>query len=289
MMTSRQRAHLLAVSLLVALLVLSTAAFAQEPAQPEAQQPATQPAQQQAQQTQQPGQKPPSASSGGIQPATAQKAGQDQGGQKPAQNGATQSKDRLFFALPNFNTLENAGNVPPLTVGQKFKLITRSSFDPAQFVWYGLISGIGQAEDSEKAYGQGWGAYGKRYATTLADGTVEGYMVSGIFPSVLKQDPRYFIMGKGTVVHRTMYALSRLFVTRSDSGHAEFNASEILGSASAAAISTYGYHPGDEKTLSNTASVWGTQVAYDGIAIVIKEFWPDIRRKIGKKHAADQN
>ena len=178
--------------------------------------------------------------------------------------------------------------MPPLTVGQKFKLITRSSFDPAQFVWYGLISGIGQAEDSEKAYGQGWGAYGKRYATTMADGTVEGYMVSGIFPSVLKQDPRYFIMGKGTLVHRTMYALSRLFITRSDSGHSEFNASEILGSASAAAISTYGYHPGDEKTLSNTASVWGTQVGYDGIAIVIKEFWPDIRRKIVKKHA-DQN
>jgi hypothetical protein len=285
MMTRPRRAHWLAFPLFVALVVFSIPALAQEPAQPEAQQPATQPAQQ----TQQPGQKPPSATSGGIQPATAQKAGQDQGRQKPAQNGATQSKDRLFFALPNFNTLENAGNVPPLTVGQKFKLITRSSFDPAQFVWYGLISGIGQADNSESAYGQGWGAYGKRYATTMADGTVEGYMVSGIFPSVLKQDPRYFIMGKGTVMHRTVYALSRLFITRSDSGHAEFNASEILGSASAAAISTYGYHPENDKTLSNTASVWGTQVAYDGIAIVIKEFWPDIRRKMSKKHAADQN
>lgn len=289
MMTSRRRASWLAVSSLIVLFVCSTAALAQEPAQPEAQQPAMQPAPQAAQQTQQPEQKSPTGTSGSIQPATTQKSGQDHGGQTPGQNGATQSKDRLFFALPNFNTLENGGNVPPLTVGQKFKLITRSSFDPAQFVWYGLISGIGQAEDSEKAYGQGWGAYGKRYATTMADGTVEGYMVSGIFPAVLKQDPRYFIMGKGTVVHRTMYALSRLFITRSDSGHAEFNASEILGSASAAAISTYGYHPGDEKTLSNTASVWGTQVAYDGIAIVIKEFWPDIRRKISKKHGADQN
>jgi hypothetical protein len=289
MMTSPWRAHLLAVSLLFALFAFSNAASAQEPTQPEPQQPVTQPAQQAAPQTQQPGQTSPSGSSGGVQPATAQKPGPGQSAQKPAQSGATQSKDRLFFALPNFSTLENAGSVPPLTVGEKFKLITRSSFDPAQFAWYGLISGIGQAEDSEKAYGQGWGAYGKRYATNLADGTVEGYMVSAVFPSVLKQDPRYFIMGKGTVVHRTMYALSRLFITRSDSGHAEFNASEILGSASAAAISTYGYHPGDEKTLSNTGSVWGTQVAYDGIAVVIKEFWPDIRRKLSKKRAADQD
>ena len=289
-MTSPRRAYWLGFPLLVALLVFSTAALAQAPAQPESQQPAAQPAPPPPQQSQQPGQQPPSESSGGVQPAaTSQKAGQDQGAQKPAQNGATQSKDRLFFALPNFNTLENGGNVPPLTVGEKFKLITRSSFDPAQFVWYGLISGIGQAENSEPAYGQGWGAYGKRYATTMADGTVEGYMVSGVFPSVLKQDPRYFIMGKGTFAHRTVYALSRLFITRSDSGHAEFNASEIFGSASAAAISTYGYHPANDKTLSNAASVWGTQVAYDGIAIVIKEFWPDIRRKMSKKHAADQN
>lgn len=289
-MISPRRAYWLGFPLLVALLVFPTAALAQPPAQPQAQQPAAQPATQPQQQSPPPGQKPVSEPSDRVQPAaTTQKAGQDQDGQKPTQNGATQSKDRLFFALPNFNTLENSGNVPPLTVGQKFKLITRSSFDPAQFVWYGLISGIGQAENSESAYGQGWGAYGKRYATTMADGTVEGYMVSGIFPSVLKQDPRYFIMGKGTITHRTMYALSRLFITRSDSGRAEFNASEIFGSASAAAISTYGYHPENDKTLSNTASVWGTQVAYDGIAIVIKEFWPDIRRKMSKKHAADQN
>ena len=33
-------------------------------------------------------------------------------------------------------------------------------------------------------------------------------------------------------------------------------------------------------------SVWGTQVGYDALTFVIKEFWPDIRRKLHKPKAA---
>jgi hypothetical protein len=40
--------------------------------------------------------------------------------------------------------------------------------------------------------------------------------------------------------------------------------------------------------LPNTLSVWGTQVGYDTITLVVKEFWPDIRRKIQKKRQPTQ-
>ena len=30
--------------------------------------------------------------------------------------------------------------------------------------------------------------------------------------------------------------------------------------------------------------MWGSQVGYDTITIVVKEFWPDIHRKLSKKH-----
>jgi hypothetical protein len=249
--------------------------------QPEAQQSAP-PSQQQTQQ-------PQSGTPASGQTANDQKSAQDQASPKPDQNVAPVSKDRLFYTLPNFLSVENAANIPTMTTGEKFKVIARSSFDPVEFVWYGVISAVGQAQNSESAYGQGWGAYGKRYATNLADGTVEGFMTSAILPSALKQDPRYYVLGQGGFWHRTSYALSRLIITRSDSGSSQFNASEIFGSASAAAISTYGYHPENDKTLGNAASVWGTQVAYDGLAFVVKEFWPDIRRKIHSKRAGDQN
>lgn len=213
------------------------------------------------------------------------------------------SNDRLFFALPNFLTLENGGHVPPLTSGQKFHVVFRSSFDYIQFPWYAFLSGISQAENSEPGYGQGWEGYGKRYGSAFADGTIENFMVGAVFPSLLHQDPRFFQSGKGGFLHRAGYAVSRSFVTRTDSGHSQFNYSEIIGGMTAASISTFSYHPKSfttvhysatgvptyvftpsDRTLKNDAKVWGTQLGYDTVTIVIKEFWPDIHRKLGKKH-----
>jgi hypothetical protein len=201
-------------------------------------------------------------------------------------NGGT-SNDRLFFALPNFLTLENAGKVPPLSTKEKFKVVARGSFDYVQYPWYGFLAGISQAEDSEPGYGQGAQGYGKRYGAAFADGTIENFMTGAVLPSVLRQDPRYFQLGHGGFMHRTVYAASRNLITRTDSGHSQFNYSEVVGGAISAAISTYSYHPSADRTVSNTASVWGTQYGYDTLTLVIKEFWPDIRRKIHHRPSAE--
>jgi len=192
------------------------------------------------------------------------------------------SNDRLFYALPNFLTVETQ-NVPPLTVGQKFKVVARGSFDYIQIPWYGFLAGVSQAENSEPGYGQGAVGFGKRFGAYAADGTIENFFTGAILPSILHQDPRYFQSGKGGFWQRTRYSVSRIFVTRTDSGDHQFNYSEIFGSGISAAISTYSYHPKGDRTLPNTASVWGTQVGYDTITIFVKEFWPDIRRKLSKK------
>lgn len=213
------------------------------------------------------------------------------------------SNDRILYALPNFLTLENAGKLPPMPVKDKFKVVALSTFDPVNFAWWGLLSGISQAENSEPAFGQGWAAYGKRYGTQAADSTIENFMVGAVFPSALHQDPRFYQSNGGTFGHRAWYAGTRIFVTRGDSGHKQFNFSEIFGSAFAAAISTYSYHPRStylstptnphmfipsDRTLLNTTSVWGTQVGLDTITYEIKEFWPDIRRMLKHQKNMDK-
>lgn len=180
-------------------------------------------------------------------------------------------------------TVEDAGQIPPLTAGQKFKVVGQSSFDPVQFAWYGFLAGVSQAESSEPGFGQGAEGYGKRYGAYFADGTIENFFVGAILPSVFHQDPRFFQSGRGSFLDRTGYAISRIVVTRGDSGHNQFNFSEVFGSAIASGISTYSYHPHADRTLKNTASVWGSQVGYDTITLVVKEFWPDIRRKMKKQ------
>jgi len=226
-------------------------------------------------------QEPPATTPSNEQSKAGDKNNADQKAEENSRTGT--SNDRLFYTLPNFLTVQNAGQLPPLTSAQKFKVVARSSFDYVEYPWYGALAGISQAENSEPGYGQGAAGYGKRYGAAFADGTIENFMTGAILPSLLRQDPRFYQSGSGTFWHRTGYAVSRIFVTRTDSGGEQFNYSEIFGSAIAAGISTYSYHPRADQTLPNTLSVWGTQVGYDMLTIVVKEFWPDIRRKISHK------
>jgi hypothetical protein len=210
------------------------------------------------------------------------------------------SNDRLGGILPNFLTLETGAKVPPLTVKQKFGVVARSTFDPVQYPWWALLSGLDQAADSDSQLGQGWKGYAKRYGLVAADGTVENFMVAAVLPSLLRQDPRFYQYSEGGFFRRTGYAVTRIVVTRGDSGKAQFNYSEIFGAGLAAAISTYSYHPrsafistptnphkfvASDRTFRNFASTWGTQVSLDAMTIFLKEFWPDVRRKFShKKH-----
>ncbi|HLV86084.1 MAG TPA: hypothetical protein VKV39_03850 [Candidatus Sulfotelmatobacter sp.] len=240
------------------------------------------------------GQQPPSTS--------ASEAGQDKDKttDKGKSDSSGTSKDRLFYALPNFLTIENAGKIPPLTPKQKFGVVARGSFDYVQLPWYAFLSGISQAEDSEPGYGQGAAGYGKRVGSAFADGTIENFLTGAALPSILHQDPRYFQSGQGSFFHRTLYAMSRNLITRTDSGKNQFNYSEVVGGALAASISTFSYHPKShlfptttpgvyrfvpsDRTLPNTAKVWATQYGYDTLTLVVKEFWPDIRRKMSHNH-----
>ncbi len=239
-----------------------------------------------------------------AKPPASQQPASDKDKDKSAKDTSGQGKvagtsnDRLFYTLPNFLSLENKEKLPPMSTKNKFKVVALGTFDYVQYPWWGLLSAISQAENNEAAFGQGWEAYAKRYGTTAGDSTVENFMVGAVLPSVLHQDPRFYYSEKGGFVRRTGYAVSRIFVTRSDFGKTQFNFSEIVGSASAAAISTYSYHPkstyingkfiGSDRTLSNTASVWETQLTLDTITLVVKEFWPDIHRKMSHKHNAEK-
>ncbi len=225
---------------------------------------------------------PPSSTEKALAPHKSDKDKEAQGEDGQSQTSGT-SNDRLFFTLPNFLTLENANQVPPLTTGQKYRVVVRSSFDYVLYPWYGFLAGISQAENSEPGYGQGAAGYGKRYGAAFADGTIENFLTSAVFPSLLRQDPRFFQSGNGGFWHRTGYAMSRVIITRGDSGQSQANYSEIVGSALSAGISTYSYHPRADRNVRNAASVWGSQVGYDTITFVVKEFWPDIRRKLRKK------
>ena len=73
--------------------------------------------------------------------------------QNPKPEEKKPENDRLFFLLPNYLTVENAAKIPPLTTGQKFKLVALGTFDPIEFPYVGLLAGIDQAENQDPSYG----------------------------------------------------------------------------------------------------------------------------------------
>jgi hypothetical protein len=156
-------------------------------------------------------------------------------------------------------------------------------FDWAAYPFNGVLAGIAQAKNEPESYGQGWDAYAKRYAESFADNSIGTYMTVAIFPSLLHEDPRYYQMGKGAFARRFTYSLSRLFVIRTDSGQTRFNYSESIGNATAAAISNI-YHPDEDRTAGRNAKTFAFLILYDGLSNELKEFWPDIRRKVFKKN-----
>jgi hypothetical protein len=240
-----------------------------------------------AQQTETPSQALPVASL----PASQQQTAGDQSAKQPGQS-QDQSKtddekkekpDRIFGVLPNYTTVNGTAQLRPLTWKEKFKITAQGAFDPYEFGIVAILAAKSQAEDNDAAWGQGMKGYGKRYAAGFADQAIGNFMTGAIYPSLLHQDPRYFRMGQGGIWHRTAYAVTRVIITRGDSGAKQFDFSEFLGDASAAGIADV-YHTRQDRTFSNTAGTFSTQIAVDALGNVLKEFWPDVHEKLRKKH-----
>jgi hypothetical protein len=189
----------------------------------------------------------------------------------------------MFGIMPTYGLVAVGMQPPPLTSGQKFKLAVQY-LNPYTFLFVAAEAGINQARNSPKEYGQGAEGYGKRYGAGLADGLTDGILVTGVYPSLLHQDPRYYRLGDGNFSHRTGYALTRILVTRQDSGRKAFNFSEVLGSFSSSAFAVT-YYPESQRDFSHVAERAGIQFAFDAGFNLLKEFYPDIRRKLsGKKY-----
>ena len=203
--------------------------------------------------------------------------------QKPVDSSTQPSgHGRMFGIMPSYGIVAVGMHPPPLTSGQKFKLAVQY-INPYTFVFVAAEAGINQARNSPSDFGQGAEGYGKRYGAGLADGLTDGLFTTGLYPSLLHQDPRYYRLGDGGFVHRTWYAVSRILVTRQDSGRAAFNASEVLGSFSSSALGVT-YYPKSQRDFSDVAERAGVQFAFDAGFRFLKEFYPDIQRKLSRKH-----
>jgi hypothetical protein len=227
--------------------------------------------------------------------ATAQAPGSDPGVNASENTGSAVQRQgpapgtpdkRIFGVLPNYRTAESSADVEPLTSKQKFTIAAKDSFDWPSYILAGGLAGLSQLEDSNPSFGEGMKGYAKRYAGGVGDQIIGNMMTEAIFPVWLHEDPRYFRKGSGSTKSRLGYAVSRVFVTRTDSGGSRFNYSEWLGNSTAVGISNAYYR--DNRNFEDNAQKLATSVGIDLFSDILKEFWPDFKRKFVKHHQDPQ-
>jgi hypothetical protein len=225
---------------------------------------------------------PPKPDKPGDQPS-AQSNSQDHN--SPVQEDSEKKKnDRMFYVMPNYLTVDGQSQVAPVSWKDKFSMAAKGSFDPYEFTIIGIVAGIRQAQNSDVAFGQGAKGYAKRYGAAFADQVDGNIMVGGVYPTILKIDPRYFRSGSGSFGHRFGYAISRVFVARRDSGAHMFNIPEFAGNATAIAISNV-YYPAADRNFYDNLNDWGVQMGLDAFGNELKEFWPDVHNYLQRRHA----
>jgi hypothetical protein len=179
--------------------------------------------------------------------------------------------------------VEPGEKVPPLYA--KDKLLFPIHEELRLSGWFSAFfsSGWEQLRDTAPRYGVDSGAYGQRLgAAAIRDLSMRTFS-DGVLPAVLHEDPRYYRKADGSIVHRGLYAASRVFVGQRDSGASGFNTSVIVGHGMASAL-TMAYYPDKSSNASVVFTTWGFSLLGEAGGNIWSEFWPDTREKLFGRH-----
>ncbi len=158
---------------------------------------------------------------------------------------------------------------------QKFNLAVKDMYDPFNFLAEGLNAFYYQAKSDPYRFGGGARGYGKRLGAIVANDVMGEFTGTFLFPTLLRTDPRYFRMAHGPLPRRFFYAMSRVLVTKKDSGGATFNASKWLSGLATTSLANT-YYPDRPHSFGDNARRNAINIGFDSLNNVFREFWPDI-------------
>lgn len=199
-----------------------------------------------------------------------------------------ESYERILGVIPNFQTVSDP-TTPyiPLRARDKWKLFVRETVDPFTFASAAAGAALSQIDNDDPKYGYGIKPYLQRFGAAQADVTTQNFFSDAVLASLFHEDPRYFRRGPGhSVANRVAYALSRIVITRRDSGRESFNFSGIVGTGMGIALSD-AYYPPRSVGGGELESRVITSFAATAMGNLLPEFWPDIRQKMRRKHQKD--
>jgi hypothetical protein len=196
-----------------------------------------------------------------------------------ASSGETPSSSREASETPAAET----ASAPPAedaiafpTVKQKLKTYVRLTAGPGRLAVSAFSAAYSQWLNHPEEWGQGWDAYGRRYAHRLAYNGVRQTISPGV-SFAFHEDNRYRRSTAKGLGARLRNALSAPLVARHPDGRAAFSISSFSGYAGASAISSI-WGPPAWKGARNIAADVGISLAGAAAYNLVLEFLPRKRR-----------
>jgi hypothetical protein len=169
----------------------------------------------------------------------------------------------------------------PPSNSEKWNFFVTETVTPFTLVAASLDATASQLTRSAPLYGKHFwkrGAFPKRFGATVLDDTTQNFFADFLLASVLHEDTRYVRKGPSRKMWpRIGYAISRAVIARTDGGDPTFNWANVGGCAMSAGLSN-AYYPPVSRTLSDSLTNWGTNVAGAGLTNLAPEFGPDVAR-----------
>ena len=171
-------------------------------------------------------------------------------------------------------------NWTPINKTQKFGLFWQDLISPGTHLSIAGAAWLSWSTNDQSYMGPGFKGWAKRYGYGVADEANGQFFSAFLLPVMFKQDPRYLPMDHGRKRDRIAYAMSRVIITKSDSGKEVFNVSHVGGAIIASNLSNTYYPDGRDNSPGAAFERVAFGLATDAGYNIFVEFWPDFARKL---------
>ncbi len=164
----------------------------------------------------------------------------------------------------------------PLNVHNKIVLGARDLYSVESLGAIVLSAAYAHVTDGQPNYGVNSKAFAQRLGAAAARETSQGVFTEIVLDPLFHEDPRYYVKGPSfNVVSRTIYAITRPVVTKTDSGRSTLNAALLIGYAGAAALTPL-YYPQSNRNFHDVAATYGASLGGAALGAFVNEFADDV-------------
>ena len=225
----------------------------------------------------------PTVNSDGMD-AQAPGAGQTSSTASPASPPPEDQKQRLDVNPLTGMAVASQSNYTPLTGAERWKLYIKMTYGSAGPYLSPIVIALllDQANGTPRQWGGGFPGFGRRLASRAGNAVLQGTFQAPL-AAVLHEDVRYIPTSHHSFQRRALHAILYSFLTYNDKGHPTLNIANLTAFYASTAVTT-AWLPGVGNAAKYTFSNASEQIALSFPLNVVQEFWPEIRRRVFRRH-----